>query len=101
MNTNTSNSENNFFSSIKQFPSLIFGSNNQNNSTSERYSSLKIQILRIEITHNIKITEFSPYIAIKIGNDIKKTVTTSQRDPFNAIFNEVFLKILNIIVLDF
>lgn len=89
MNSNNSSTENNFFSSIKQFPSLLFG-NERNNSNSDRYASLKIQILRIEITHNLKINDFCPYISIKIGNELKKTETKSQRDPYNAVFNEVF-----------
>ncbi len=84
----SSNPEHNFLSSIKQFPSLIFGLN-QNVISSEAYSLLKIQILRIEITHNLKIPDFNPYISVKIANESKKTMTNSQRDPYNAVFNEV------------
>ena len=90
MNINTSNPENNFLNSIKQFPSLIFGSLNQNPGTCDTYNLLQIQILRIEITHNLKIADFSPYISIKIANETKKTMTNSQREPYNAVFNEVF-----------
>lgn len=91
---NTSNSDNNFLNSIKQFPALIFGSPNQNNSSLESYNLLQIQILRIEIIHNLKIQDFSPYISIKIGTETKKTLTSSQRDPYNAVFNEVIILFL-------
>jgi len=95
MNTNASNQENNFLNSIKQFPALIFASLNQNMPSSETYPILKIQIQRIEITHNLKIPDFSPYISIKIGSETKKTMTTSQREPYNAVFNEVFHKLFD------
>ena len=89
MNTSNVNPENNFLNSIKQFPAFIFGSPSQNNVSSEQYPILRIQIQRIEIIHNLKMPDFSPYISIKIGNETKKTTTNSHRDPHNAIFNEV------------
>lgn len=89
MNQNSVTPENNFLNSIKQFPAFIFGSQNQPNAPSEQYPLLKIQIQRIEIIHNLKMPDFSPYISIKIGTETKKTTTNSQRDPYNAVFNEV------------
>ena len=64
-----------------------------NQSYQQVYRTIKIQILRVEINHSLKIKEFSPYIIVRIGNEQKKTLTNFHRDPYNAIFNEVKIEI--------
>jgi hypothetical protein len=78
---------------IQQNLSLNFNINNQNTENFKVISS-KIELYDLKFTKNLGITDLTPYFALSIGKDLKKTDIPKERNGHYYAYHEVLFKIL-------